>query len=164
MSESLIDLDEVGEIIVEIPARADLDLRGRPYLVPLRAERWTEGLTRCVGREMRVVLIRDKRRRTSPQNRYLWGVAYIDVLNGMKERAIEVGLEPPFNSKDDVHNWAKFKFLRTLRVFPGGEEEEVPGSTRKLSTKEFSDYVEAIAIWASQRGVYVRRPNEAMAA
>lgn len=160
MTEDLIDIDSAPDVIVELSALVE-EQDGTPYLAPTNPTRWLSFLTPSVGQVVRLMLLRPKKRRTDPQNRYLWGGVYQDILHGMREKAQEADLpEPPFRSKEDVHQWGKWKFLRTVRVFPGGEEEEVPGSTRKLSTKEFADYVEALSAWAAQRGVYVRKPNE----
>lgn len=155
-----MDIDARPTVVVELAAGVEESPDGRPFLVPMNTARWLAALKRLVGKPVRVALMRDKKTRNGQQNRYLHGVVYEDILQGMREQARELGCEAPFRSKDDVHEWAKWKFLRTRRVFPGGEEEEMPGSTRRLTTEEFSDYVEAIAAWGAQRGIYVRRPNE----
>ena len=163
MRDDLVDI-EPPPVLVDLPATVQELAEGRPVLAFTNEGRWLAVLKRLVGKQVRIVLMRDYRKRTSPQNRYLHGVVYVDILEGMRERARELGCEPPFRSKLDVHEWAKWKWLRTRRVFPGGEEEEMAGSTRKLTTKEFTDYVDSIAAWGAQRGIYVRRPNEQVAA
>lgn len=160
MSEELIDI-EPPPVLVELPATVQELAEGRPVLAFIEEGRWLAVLKRLVGKPVRVALTRDYKKRTSPQNRYLHGVVYVDILEGMRERARELGSEPPFRSKLDVHAWAKWKWLRTVRVFPGGEEEEVPGSTRKLTTKQFAEYVDSISLWGAERGLYVRKPHEA---
>ena len=164
MRDDLVDIDSPPEVAVEVAATVEETPEGRPVLLPTDAGRWVAALKRLVGKPIRVALIREKNTRTGKQNRYLHGVVYVDILLGMRQLAQELGCEPPFRSKDDVHEWAKWKWLRTRRVFPGGEEEEMAGSTRKLTTKEFTEYADSIAAWGAQRGIYVRRPGEQVAA
>ncbi len=154
-----IDLDDTGDVILlDLLASVEM-IAGRPRLLPRDPGRWLAVLTRNVGRDLRVVVSRAKRRRSSPQNRYLWGVIYVDLLEGMRVRAIEADLEPPFASVEDVHAWGKWRFLRVQRVLPGGEIEEVPGSTR-CSSERFADYVSQLSAWGAERGIYVRQPGE----
>lgn len=158
-----INLDDTGEVrLLEMPARAEM-LDGRPRLIPRVSSRWLAVLKRNVGRDLTIVLVRAKRRRSHAQNRYLWAVVYLDILEGMRERAIEADMEPPFASVEDVHAWAKWRFLRVQRAFPGGEIEEVAGSTR-TTLERFADYVSQLLAWSSERGIYVRQPHEEVSA
>ena len=154
-----IDLDDTGDVILlDMPARVEL-VGGMPRLLPTIGGRWLAVLTRNVGKPLRIVLSRTKQRRSSPQNRYLWGVVYVDLLEGMRAQAIEAGMEPPFASVEDVHAWAKWKLLRERRVLPGGEIEEVAGSTR-CSSDRFALYISQLAAWGADRAIYVRQPHE----
>jgi hypothetical protein len=156
-----IDLDDTGDVILlDLPARVEMvEGHRHPRLVPAHSGRWLAVLARNQGRDLRVVVSRAKQRRSSPQNRYLWGVVYVDLLEGMREKAVECGSEPPFDSVDSVHEWGKWKFLRKQRVLPGGEVEEVPGSTR-CSLERFAEYVSQLASWGADRAIYVRQPHE----
>lgn len=159
-----INLDDTGEVrLLEMPARAEM-LDGRPRLIPLDSSHWLAVVKRNVGKPgLRVVLVRAKQRRSQAQNRYLWGVIYLDILEGMREKAVEADMEPPFASVEDVHEWAKWRFLRVQRVLPGGEIEEMAGSTR-TTLERFADYVSQLSAWAAQRDIYVRQPHEEVSA
>ena len=158
-----INLDDTGEVrLLEMPARAEM-LDGRPRLIPRAPSRWLAVIKRNVGRDLTVVLVRAKQRRSHAQNRYLWGVVYRDILEGMREKAIEADMEPPFATVEDVHEWAKWRFLRVQRLLPGGEIEEIPGSTR-TTIERFTDYVSQLSAWAAQHGIYVRQPHEEVSA
>ena len=161
-----INIDDTGEVrLLEMPARVEMiEGHRHPRLIPANGGKWLSVLSRHLGKPgLRVVLLRAKQRRSQPQNRYLWGVVYVDVLEGMREKAIECGFEPPFASVDDVHEWGKWRFLRVKRVFPGGEIEEVAGSTR-TTLERFADYVSQLSAWAGERGIYIRQPHEEVSA
>lgn len=158
-----INLDDTGEVrLLEMPARAEM-LDGRPRLIPRAPSRWLAVLKRNVGRDLTVVLVRAKQRRSHAQNRYLWGVVYVDLLEGMREKAIECGAEPPFDSVESVHEWAKWKFLSEQRVLPGGEVERVPGSTR-TTMERFCWLTAQLSEWGRERDIHVRQPREEVSA
>lgn len=46
---------------------------------------------------------------------------------------------------DDVHEWAKRKFLTPRFIKVNNEEIRIPGSTKLLDTVEFTDYLDKIA-------------------
>jgi hypothetical protein len=159
----VINIDSRGYTEELLYARVVADGRGRPCLEPMpgTTSRWGAVLARHLDRgAIRLVVSRIAQRRSGRQNRYLWGGVYDDILKGMKKAAGEMGCEAPFASDDDVHEWAKWKFLRVTRVFPGGEEEECARSTTRLTVEEFGDYIEKIAVWGAERGIYVHRPEE----
>jgi hypothetical protein len=87
-------------------------------------------------------------KRSSPQNRYYWGV----VLAYLAE---ETGY-----TKDEVHQLMQRRFLRyTKDVFDGSEE--FVKSTTSLNTIEMQEYIDQISIFAiSELGVYIPQPNE----
>lgn len=70
--------------------------------------------------------------RTLRQNRYYWGVV-------LKIIALETGE----NDIERLHEQMKYKFLKRR----DGDKVWV-GSTKELSTAEFTDYIEAIRKWA----------------
>lgn len=54
-------------------------------------------------------------------------------------------------SKDDAHDYLKMRFLNREFINKAtGELIEVPGSTTKLDTGEFSDYLEKCAQWMAE--------------
>lgn len=86
-----------------------------------------------------------KPRRTDPQNKYYWGVV-VPML------ADNFGY-----TKDEMHDALKWLFLRK----PEAEPPTV-GSTAKLDTKGFNEYIEKIQIYAaSEHSVVIPDPDEA---
>lgn len=81
------------------------------------------------------------RTRSNPQNAYLWGVVY-------KMIADETGYEP-----ETIHEMMRARFLiRGSDIMDKAtgaiERFEYVGSTTKLTTEQFSEYVDRISIWA----------------
>jgi hypothetical protein len=69
--------------------------------------------------------------RTSGQNKFLWEIyGYISKVSG--------------DTTEDIHEACKQEFLGRHFVYLGGKELEVAKSTKKLSTKEFSEYLERV--------------------
>lgn len=80
-------------------------------------------------------------KRSSGQNRYLWGVLY-------KAIADETG-----HSAEEVHEFCKARFLPRAFVVIGGVEMETRKSTTELDTAEFSDYVSRVGALAGELGI-----------
>lgn len=97
---------------------------------------WSEVLSRLKDGRI-LITFTDKATRSSAQNRYLHGVAY---------KAIS---ETTGYTTEEVHEICKAKFLaHTIHI--GEEDMDIPKSTTKLTTDEFSEYVEAIKRWAAE--------------
>lgn len=86
------------------------------------------------------------KRRTLPQNNYYWATlvqaAFDELRNAGYDEIMEL---------DDAHEVLKTLFL--TRQIPNKETGECmpkTGSTRKLSTKEFGQYMERIAQWLAE--------------
>ncbi len=115
--------------------------------------------------EYNVYICTKRKHRSLPQNRYYWGV----VLHVISR---ETGIDP-----EDLHEYFKHKYnLRTefyneekLAVTEAGKLarfeilggiREVPVSTKMMSTKDFTEYLDKIVRWASEKGMYIPKPNE----
>ena len=92
----------------------------------------------------------------SPQaNRYYWGI----VMHLLSEYT---GFTP-----DECHEWAKAKFIpKRLAVLNqnGDVEDEyvIGGSTRKMTTTEFYDFVETVRTFAQEKlGLEIPPPDPA---
>jgi hypothetical protein len=84
--------------------------------------------------------------RTDNSNRYYWGVV------------IETIAEHLGYDKDDLHDALKFKFLSSKCYDEKGLL--MIGSTAKLTTDEFTQYINKIVIWAAQDlQIYVPDPG-----
>lgn len=88
------------------------------------------------GQRIEVIVRKEKSQRTIRQNKYLWGVVYKIISD-------ETGY-----SVDEIHSLCKTLFLKK-HLDVGEKRYIVIGSTAKLSTAEFSKYVDDIKLWAS---------------
>ena len=104
--------------------------------------------------ELEITVRRLRATRSPNQNRWYWSQV--------------VGLVAQYtgSTPDEIHDIYKAKFLPRIVSLPNirtGEivaEFTVGGSTRKMNTKEFADYCEAIREWATdQLGVIIPDPE-----
>lgn len=113
----------------------------------------------------------EEKRRTQQQNRYLWGVVYKTIVDNDpgffgNEETVEALREAGLTMQDAVHEYCKRLFLRGetlwLEVDAEGNGADfcVQKSTRKLSRKEFNEYVENIRRWSAE-GLRVFIPDPA---
>lgn len=77
--------------------------------------------------------------RSNRQNRYLWGVVYKLISD-------EVGHSP-----EEIHEILKDKFLPKHKIEIGNLKEEVPVSTKELTTADFNEYIETIQRFAAEQ-------------
>jgi hypothetical protein len=98
------------------------------------------------GKPVQMTLSRFRMTRSTPQNRYLWGVVY-------KILGEHLGYEA-----EELHEACKVRFLTDHSC------EEVAGlkrikSTAALDAAAFSDYVERVRQLAAELGVYIPDPG-----
>jgi len=107
--------------------------------------------------ELEITVRRLYANRSIQQSRYYWGV----VVALLSEYT---GFTP-----DEMHDWLKMKFIpKKLAVCDGNGEVQgefvMGGSTRKMTTAQFTDYIETIREWAaSDLDVQIPDPNEPQA-
>ena len=100
------------------------------------------------GREVAVWVKPAEQIRTSPENRYYWGVIVRMVAD-------EMGIIP-----DEAHDFLKNLFLK-VGIEKNGKRWEVARSTTTLSVNEFESYCEKIRMWsASELNTQIPLPNE----
>ena len=80
-----------------------------------------------------------KKERSSPQNRYYWGVVVPMVFN----RFVDLGELRKSDDKDIVHEYLKQKFCPSIDRVINNSILEIK-STSKLSTEDFKEYLEII--------------------
>lgn len=91
-----------------------------------------------------LIEINDHNKRSSPQNRYYWGLVVPMVKRGLYEHGTEV-------TEQEVHEYFKAKFNVTAILNEStGEVDNVPLSTTRLNKEQFSDYIENIQRWAAE--------------
>ena len=98
------------------------------------------------GKRYTLLELSDKR--STKQNRYLWGCVYDAIV---KKWSIDLGWD-----EEDVHDYLKTKFLR--RRLPNGEV--VVGSTAVLKKKPFTEYVEKCKMEAAKHGIVIEDSPE----
>lgn len=90
-----------------------------------------------------------KRDRTAPQNRYYFGVV------------VPMMADCYGDSKEEMHEYLKRKFLTPKKVTVNGFTFELMPSTTKLSTSDFNAYIELCCRHAAQdMELYIPQPNE----
>jgi hypothetical protein len=155
----LIDLDARPDVSIELEARVEADAAGEGAIVPLAGARWKRELRRLIGKSIRVSLIRWKKRSVRA-NRYYWGGVLGTLLEKLRELALDRGETCPFESDEALHEAMKHRFLGVKVVEFLGETIEQPPSSARLSSAEFSAYIELIAAWAASIGIYIPQPHE----
>lgn len=120
------------------------------------AKKFASELKIFEGDNVSLTLEKKKRKRSNQQSRYYWGVVIPSVKYAMEAKGFFV------QSKEQVHELLKFKFLRTdILHVPTGEVIETIGSTTRLSTLDFENYLEQVRAWsASYLDCIVAMPNE----
>ena len=90
-------------------------------------------LSRFEGQRIELTIRKERHVRSLSQNKYYWGVI-IEILSA------NFGYE-----REEMHEALKFKFLKKH----GDTDLVTVGSTAKLSTAEFTEYIDEIIRWAS---------------
>lgn len=103
-----------------------------------------------------LVSIESNKNRSGQQNRYYFGC----VLPLIKDGLIDVGYRE-ISTNEETHDLMKYMFLKKqITNEETGEVIETIGSTTKLSTIEFNDYIDRIAQFAAEMlGVVIPPPN-----
>ena len=89
------------------------------------------------------ITIKKRNARSSPQNRYYWGV----VVKEIQVRLNELGND--FEA-ETVHDYLKDKFNKVAVIGEGGEVlDHLGGSTTDMNKEEFMVYCDKIIEWAA---------------
>jgi phage pi2 protein 07 len=116
------------------------------YIV--RRNDFDEAVKRFDGKEVEIVVQKKKYVRSVQQNRLWW--LYMDILHK------ELGY-----SKEEMHNVAKFKFLKREKVIEKtGEIVEYLESTTRLSRTQFAETIDKLIMWAAEMNIVLPQPNE----
>lgn len=112
------------------------------------------------GRTIEVTVKRKRKRRSSEQNRYYWGVVVRIISAYLIDFAPEQDATPQV-----VHQYLKERFLplvlqeKPKMVLPTGEVVEGVYSTTKLTTVQFMDYIERVLHWAAELDMIIPDPD-----
>lgn len=95
--------------------------------------------------EYRVSIKKKRPNRTNPQNNYLWGAVYPQILMGLLESGFD-----DITNIDQVHELCKLRFTKTEVVNKHtGDIICCPTqSTKSMDRVEFATYIDQIRDWA----------------
>jgi hypothetical protein len=125
---------------IKLPAK----IQGKK-LIPASARNYDNALSLYDGQDVIVTIAKPTKSRTNPQNSYLWAVPYRMIAD-------ETG-----NDIDSVHHYMAGMFLSEKTSGPIDRVQ----STTKLTTVEFSEYIDHIIQWAAEfLNLYIALPNE----
>lgn len=114
------------------------------------------------GKRIEVTVKQRYKQRSSPQNRYYWGVLIPSILLAFIDLGNDLQQDNP-EHLEMVHGFLKDKFLHNgIEIANAqGEVEQLPPSTTRLSTIEQEEYHEDIRRWAAEfLNVVIPLPNE----
>lgn len=116
-------------------------------------ESFTNYYKQFEGKNVVISIEKATRKRSSPQNSYLWGIVY-KVISEYTGYEIE-----------EVHEICKARFNPQLKELLNKETGELEmmgysGSTTKLDTVQFMEYVEKIQRFFAPFGVNISDPNQ----
>jgi hypothetical protein len=103
-------------------------------------EDWAQGYK---GKNLKIVIQKAGKKRSTQFNRYYWGVVVENVRYGL----LQIGYQM---TKEEVHYWLKYKFNPIYIPGEGGEAIEVPGTTTTHTNEDFGEYIEKIAQFAAE--------------
>lgn len=105
---------------------------------------WNQQVAALEGQEVEVIIRKKKNKRTLDQNAWYWGC----ILPLMAEAF-------GYDSAEEVHEALKWRLLKTH------EDHPMPSvrSTAKMTTKEFSEYVERVRQLSAEMGLDIPDPQ-----
>ena len=111
------------------------------YLINLPDGKYTVSIEKC------------KKKRSVEQNSSYWMLRVQPITDWLREKGNQVTTE-------DVHYFLKAKFLGYKIVKINGKDCKVLRSTTELSTMDFMNYMEDIAIHFAELGLVLNEPNQ----
>lgn len=106
------------------------------------------------GKQFTLKIERRIRKRSTPQNRYYYGIVIPLVRDAMNSYGNEMTLESTHEYLKKEFNWVEMETRPGYYV-------KVPQSTTKLSTADFMVYLDKIYVFASEvLGIVIPQPNQ----
>jgi len=99
--------------------------------------RYLAFLEKNEGKVFQMLLATHRPKRTTNQNRYLFGVVYKNLS------------ETTGHTPEEMHEYCKVEF-NPIRLSIAGQEKIIGGSTTNLDTLQFQEYVGKIQRWAAE--------------
>jgi hypothetical protein len=94
-----------------------------------------------------ITITKYKKDRTASQNKLMW--MWLGIISN------DTGESP-----ENLHNIFKLRFLGTEKIQSMGYSIEIPKSTTKLTTQEFTDYLDKIEGLALSIDIRLPHPDE----
>lgn len=116
-------------------------------LIPNNARYFKGMVSLFADTNVKIIVEKIKDIRSNRQNRYYWGVVL--YLIGQ-----HTGYLP-----EDLHEIFKSKFLKTKRLWRGGEITTLR-STAELETDEFTEYIEQVREEGADMGIEIPDPDK----
>jgi hypothetical protein len=110
-------------------------------------------LSRLAGKRLKVEIKRLHDTRTLAQNARMWCLYGDAVAEGTELVELASGL-PVFQSREDVHGFAKLNLLRRP-VMTNRGEISLLGTTTTLTISEHAEYMERLVAKLANYGVYI---------
>lgn len=106
-----------------------------------------------------MVKIETAKKRSTPQNAYYWSCVLPLAVNGFRDLGYD-----EIETTEDVHEVFKSLFLKRHMENKDGLVIEYTGSTRKLTTMEFMEYLEKIGKFCAENlYTVIPEPGQQMA-
>lgn len=140
----------------ELIFKAEVDENGKLSKIHQKSL-FNETLSHYAGKSIRIKIAKWTKPRSLPQNRYYFGVLIPQVIDAL----VENGIDRYDLNTEVVHDMLKLKFLKKDLISEHGEVIEIVQNTSKLTTEEFSLYIDQIVRWCAETLSYVvYLPNE----
>lgn len=118
----------------------------------------TEAIQSFEGKDVIVKIEKAKRKRSNPQNAYMWSCIIPIMRNALKDAGYTM-------TNEAVHDLLKLRFLKETIIVneDTGECIERVKSTTELSTSQMMDYFSEITQFAAEYfSVVIPEPNESI--
>lgn len=120
---------------------------GQIKLLDGEKERYRKFLLSTKG-NYELVIQKPRKKRSSKANAYYWAVVLPIIADYMGEPELET-----------AHEFLKSQHaIKTVLV--GKKVYKVIQRTSRMTTQEFSDYLEKVSVWASQEGLVIPLPDK----
>ena len=109
--------------------------------------RYLSQISNLEGKRVELVVRQEKSERSIRQNKYYWKIP------------IQLIADYSGHDPDEIHELCKSMFLKTFIVINGKEVASV-GSTTRLNTQQFEEYLDRVRAWAAMElNVFIPLPN-----
>ena len=115
---------------------------------------WVGYMRSLAGKRVKVVVSRETKGRTLPQNSWLWGAIYPAISDWSGHTVDEI-----HEAMKALHGPKSLVTLGPARDTHLGQEMLVARSTTEYTTEEFTTYVERVRAWAAMQGLNIPDPG-----